>query len=104
MGYENGRAKMWRMDAFPSKSQTDWEAFLGRLDGAPQRVVCDNDSGLTGAVRTRFPQTELYLCEWHLRRALERLMKKIRTQEPQHEVAIDALMPQVEAAFTGASF
>jgi hypothetical protein len=31
-------------------------------------------------------------------------MKKIRTQEPQHEVAIDALMPQVEAAFTGASF
>jgi len=23
MGYENGRAKMWRMDAFPSKSQTD---------------------------------------------------------------------------------
>jgi len=55
-------------------------------------------------MRTRFPQTELYLCEWHLRRALERLMKKIRTQEPQHEVAIDALMPQVEAAFTGASF
>jgi hypothetical protein len=104
MGYQNARARMWRMEAFPSKSQADWEAFLGRLGGAPQRVVCDNDPGLTGAVRARFPQAELYLCEWHLRHALERLMKKIRTEEPQHQEAIDELLGQVEAAFTGPSF
>ncbi len=104
MGYEKGRAKMWAMEVFPSKSQADWEAFLGRLDGTPTRVVCDNDPGLTAAVRAHFPQAELYLCEWHLRHALERLMGKIRTEEPQHQEAIDELLAQVEAAFTGPSF
>jgi hypothetical protein len=101
MGYENGRAKMWRMEAFPSKSQADWQAFLGRLGGAPARVVCDNDPGMTSAVGAVFPGAELYLCEWHLRHALERLMKKLRAQ---HEADIDLLLPQVEAAFTGAAF
>ena len=103
MGYDAGRPKLWRLEAFTSKSQPDWEAFLGALGGAPPRVVCDNDSGLTNAVRARFPDAELYLCEWHLRHALERLMGKIRT-EGAHRDAIDELLPQVEAAFTGPSF
>jgi hypothetical protein len=104
MGYEGGRPKLWRLEAFTSKSQPDWEAFLGALDGAPPRVVCDNDRGLTSAVRARFPDAELYLCEWHLRHALERLMGKIRTEESHHRGAIDELLPDVEAAFTGPSF
>jgi hypothetical protein len=104
MGYERGRPKLWRLEAFTSKSQRDWEAFLGRLEGAPPRVVCDNDHGLTGAVRARFPDAELYLCEWHLRHALERLMGKLRTDEPHHQEAIDGLLGDVEAAFTGPSF
>jgi hypothetical protein len=104
MGYEAGRPKLWRLEAFTSKSQPDWEAFLCALDGAPPRVVCDNDDGLTNAVRARFPEAELYLCEWHLRHALERLMGKLRIEEPQHQEAIDALLPGVEAAFTGPSF
>ena len=104
MGYEGERPKMWRLQAFTSKSEADWEAFLGALPGSPPRIVCDNDSGLTNAVRARFPEAELHLCEWHLRHALERLMASIRNQEPQHEEAIDELQPQVEAAFTGTSF
>ena len=104
MGYQAGRPKLWRLQAFTSKSQADWEAFLGALDGAPPRVVCDNDHGLTGAVRARFPDAELYLCEWHLRHALERLMEKIRAEEPQHQESIDELLPDVESAFTGPSF
>ena len=104
MGYEAGRPRLWRLEAYTSKSQADWEAFLGALDGAPPRVVCDNDSGLTNAVRGRFPDAELYLCEWHLRHALERLMGKIRAEEPQHRDAIDELLADVEAAFTGPSF
>lgn len=103
MGYEGGRPRLWRLEAFPSKSQADWEAFLGALDGAPPRVVCDNDHGLTSAVRARFPEAELYLCEWHLRHALERLMGKIRAEDG-HADAIDELLPQVEAAFTGPTF
>lgn len=102
-GYEAERPKLWRLGAFTSKSQADWERFLGGLGGAPPRVVCDNDGGLTSAVRARFPHAELYLCEWHLRHALERLMNKIRTHDD-HQAAIDALLPQLEAAFTGPSF
>jgi hypothetical protein len=104
MGWEAGRARLWRLEAFTSKSQADWEAFLGALDGAPARVVCDNDDGLTGAVRARFPDAELHLCDWHLRHALERLMSKIRAEQPEHREAIDVLLGDVEAAFTGASF
>jgi len=103
MGYEAGRPKLWRLEAFTSKSQADWEAFLGALGSAPSRVVCDNDSGLTNAVRVRFPDAEIHLCEWHLRHALERLMAKLRT-DPHHQVAIDELLPDVQAAFTGPAF
>ena len=103
MGYDAGRPRMWRLEAFASKSQADWEAFLGALGGAPPRVVCDNDSGLTKAVRARFPQAELYLCEWHLRHALERLMGSIRAHDGD-PAAIDELLPRVAAAFTGPSF
>jgi hypothetical protein len=56
MAYERGRPRLWRLEAFTTKSQADWEAFLSRLEGAPPRVVCDNDSGLTNAVGTRFPE------------------------------------------------
>jgi hypothetical protein len=103
MGYDAGRPRIWLLQALPSKSQPDWEAFLGALGGAPPRVVCDNDGGLTNAVRARFPDAELYLCEWHLRHALERLMAKIRSDEV-HREAIDELLPQVEVAFTDPSF
>ncbi|MCA1698717.1 MAG: transposase [Actinobacteria bacterium] len=104
MGYERGRAKLWQLEAFTTKSQADWEAFLGRLPGAPPRVVCDSDHGLTNAVGARFPGAELYLCEWHLRHALERLMGKLRTEQPEHREAIDELLGDTEAAFTGPSF
>lgn len=104
MGYERGRPKLWRLEALTTKSQADWEAFLRALPGAPTRVVCDNDSGLTNAVETRFPDAELYLCEWHLRHALERLMGKLRIDQPEHREAIDELLGDVEAAFTGPSF
>lgn len=103
MGYDAGRPRLWRVEAFTSKSQPDWEAFLGALDGAPPRVVCDNDGGLTTAVRARFPQAQLDLCEWHLRHALKRLMGKIRADD-RHRAAIDELLEQVDAAFTGPSF
>jgi hypothetical protein len=63
----------------------------------PPRVVCDNDHGLTNPVGARFPDAELYLFEWHLRHALERLMGKLRTEAPQHQETIDELLPDVEA-------
>lgn len=104
VGFEHNRPKLWRVQAFPDATQANWEAFLRALEGAPPRVVCDNHAGLNAAVRAAFPEAELYLCEWHLRHALERLMDKIHKSEPQHRPAIDALLPRVEAAFSGLSF
>jgi hypothetical protein len=102
-GFERGRPKLWRVEAFPDASQANWEVFLRGLEGAPPRVVCDNHHGLNGAVRAAFPEAELDLCEWHLRHALERLMAKIRKSD-EHRAAIDALLARTEAAFTGPSF
>ena len=104
LGYEQGRPKLWRLQTFMSKSQIDWEAFLGALPGASERVVCDNDDGLTGAVRARFPNAELYLCEWHLRHALERLMINLRREQPEDRAALDELLAGTGAAFAGPSF
>ncbi len=104
MGYERGRPKLWRLEGFTTKSQRDWQEFLGALPGAPPRIVCDNYSGLTNAVRARFADAELYLCEWHLRHALKRPMENIRKDEPEHREALDKLLAQFQAAFTGPSF
>jgi len=104
MGHDAGRPKLCRVEAFTTKSQADWAALLGALLGGPERVVCDSDHGLTNAVESRFPDAELYLCEWHLRHAFERLMGKIRADEPEHREAIDELLADTEAAFTGPSF
>ena len=38
-----------------ARREADWGAFLAALPGARERVVCDNDDGLTGAVRA-FPR------------------------------------------------
>jgi hypothetical protein len=40
-GFEQGRVRLWRVEAFPDASQANWEAFLRALEGAPPRVVCD---------------------------------------------------------------
>jgi hypothetical protein len=103
MGYERQRPKLWRLEARTTKSQADWAAFLAALPGAPPRIVCDSDLGLTNAAEARFPDAELYFCEWHLRHALERLLGNIRREEPQHRAAIDELLPDTEAAFAGPS-
>jgi hypothetical protein len=84
---------------------------LGTLDrtcasraSTAHRSIAGNDHGLTNTVGTRFPDAELYLCEWHLRHALERLMGKLRTEQPEHREAINKLLGDTEAAFTGPSF
>jgi hypothetical protein len=92
------------MQAFTSKSKADWVTFLRGLGGSPARVVCDNDLGLTAAVRAVFPNTYLYLCEWHVKHALDRLLKALGADEPDRRVAFDLLRGRLNAAFTGPSF
>ena len=97
MGYDAGRPRIWRLEAFTSKSQREWG-----VPGCPGRRPADNDGGLTNAVRARFAQADLYLCEWHLRHALERLMGKIRTEDAAHRDAIDELLAASRGGVHGA--
>lgn len=101
MGYVAGRPRMWRMEAFTDASAPSWEAFLRSLPGAPTRVVCELHYGQRAALRRLWPESEVYLCEWHLQHALERLCRNERRRNPQHAEAIDALMPRIERAFDG---
>jgi hypothetical protein len=103
-GYEDGRPRMWRMQAFTSKSKAAWVTFLRGLGGCPARVVCDNDLGLTAAVRAVFPNADLYLCEWHVKHALDRLLKQLGVDEPDRRAAFELLRGRLDAAFIGPSF
>lgn len=104
MGYVDMKPRLWHMRAYTDKSRLSWDDFLGGLGGASTRVVCDHDSGMIGAVRGRFPQAELYLCEWHLKSAFKRLLDTIQSEEPQHRQALAAIRTGVDAGFTGPSF
>jgi hypothetical protein len=89
MGYVAGRPRMWRMEAFTDASAPSWEAFLRSLPGAPARVVCELHYGQRAALRRLWPESEVYLCEWHLQHALERLCRNERRRNPQHAEAFD---------------
>jgi hypothetical protein len=104
MGYEDGKPKLWRMEAFIDALAPTWERFLGSLPGQPRRVVCDAHGGMLGAIEKLWPQTDLNLCEWHLEHALQRLLTKQRRDHRQFAPQIDPLIPQVEAGLAGQLF
>ncbi len=103
MGYQAGRPRLWRLEGFADAGEPNWRAFLRSLPGAPPRIVCDNHSGMVRAVRGAWPDADLYFCEWHLRKALDRLLDKHRKPKADCEAAM-ALKARTEAAFTGKSF
>jgi hypothetical protein len=104
MGYENGTPRLWRLEAFTDAGAANWRRFLSSLDGAPPRVVCDSHSGMLQAISSLWPQTDIYLCEWHLRHALERLLRNQGRKYQHHATSVSVLLPRVEAAFAGLSF
>lgn len=85
---EPGRPRLWRMAAFPRRTQADWEDFLSALDGTPKLVVTDFDQAVRNAVESVFPRPghpapELRLCELHVRRSLENALAPVADQ-PEH--------------------
>jgi hypothetical protein len=85
---EPGRPRVWRMAAFPRRTEADWREFVALCDGTPQLVVTDFDAALRKALRSVFPRAgdptpELRLCELHLRRSLEKALAPLDGQ-PDH--------------------
>jgi hypothetical protein len=85
---EPGRPRLWRLAAFPRRTQADWEDFLSAQTGTPKLVVTDFDRAVRNAVETVFPRPggrppELRLCELHVRRSLENALAPLADQ-PEH--------------------
>jgi hypothetical protein len=59
---------------------------------------------MLGAIEKLWPQTDLYLYEWHLQHALRRLPKNNAAPIPSSRRRLTLLIPQVEAGFAGQSF
>jgi hypothetical protein len=98
LAYVDGHRVLWRAQAFTNATPASWREFFAALPGAPPRIVCDAHSGMLKVIEECWPQTEVYLCEWHLRHALERLLEKIGGH------TAERLLPRTEAAFAGARF
>ena len=83
---EPGRPRVWRLAAFPRRTEADWEQFLSLCAGTPRLVVTDFDKALVGAFpRAADRAAELRLCELHLRRRLENALAPL-VDEPDHPV------------------
>ncbi len=87
---EPGRPQVWRLAAFPRRTEADWKQFLSLCGGTPRLVVGDFDKALRKALAGAFPRAgerapELRLCELHLRRSLEKALAPLEGQ-PNHPV------------------
>jgi len=102
VGYQAGKPRLWRAQAFTSAHPANWSAFLGALPGDSKRIVCDAHGGMLRAIEARWPDTDLHQCKWHLRHALERLLAKEIQNSPSEELA--ELRERAEGALTGPSF
>lgn len=85
---EPQRPKLWRMAAFPRRTEACWKEFLSALEGTPGLVVTDFDRALRKALAGVFPRVgerapELRLCELHVKRRLENALAPL-VDEPQH--------------------
>lgn len=98
LAYRGERRELLRLEAFTNATPASWRAFLAALPGAPRRIVCDAHTGMLKVIEERWPQSDVYLSEWHLRHALERLLDKIGGG------TAEALRSRTEAAFAGAAF
>jgi len=88
---EHGRprpSRLWRLEPFPRKDQSAWEAFFCALRGAPRVVVSDADHALACAIGTAFAAAapEHRLCEWHLGRKLRQHLPDALLEDPDHPI------------------
>lgn len=98
LAYQGEQRELVRVEAFTNATPASWRAFFAALPGSPRRIVCDAHTGMLKVIEERWPQTDVDLCEWHLRHALERLLDKIGDE------TAEALRPRTEAAFAGGAF
>jgi hypothetical protein len=67
IAYDENRVKqVWHVQSAPTNTRAEWEAFLRSAPGVPKRVICDEATGLLPALAIVWPETEVFICQWHL--------------------------------------
>ncbi len=99
VGYDRGRPRLFRAEAFVNSQAKSWETFLSALPGKPCRVVLDAHRGMLAGCEKVWPGADLHFCEWHLKRALERLIAK----EAERQADLEPLKDGVLSAFADLS-
>lgn len=89
LGYdERLQRSVTKIEGFPDKSPSSWKKFLTSIPGRPQWIVCDNESGMLRGIELAWPHTPdepspvIWLCHFHLKFALQKLLyrhKKLNT-------------------------
>jgi len=78
--------------------QQAWPLFWNlTVRATRKRIVCDSHSGTKAAIRSLWPTTEIYLCDWHIQAALMRLIDKIIRQKPRSRTVLAPLRDAVPA-------
>lgn len=94
-GYEGGGQGFWRLEGFPatrrgfatSAVMADvWAGFLRSLSGEPERVVCDRDATMLTAIERTWPQADVWICQWHLRRKAQQLLYEFALTDPEEPI------------------
>jgi hypothetical protein len=99
-GYEsdNDKGRLWRVEARPDHTNTDWQSFLEALPGRPRSVVCDADLAIISGVRLHWGRgrnaVPFQHCEHHLR---ERVLKALRADRLAYATTIPGML---RTAFT----
>lgn len=76
IGYENGSAKLWKMEAAPRANKPDWVGFFESLSSQPARIVSDGHDGIRLAAQQVLPDSDLYLSEWHIKESFRVRLKE----------------------------
>lgn len=78
---------VFRLEGYPDKTPASWERFLVALDGRPQLIVSDNESGMLKGIelawgKRPYESPVVWLCHWHLRFALAKLLHRYGAPAP----------------------
>lgn len=74
LGYEEGESRLWSWQAHAAHTALAWKDVLESLPGSPDHVVADADTAIAKAVRSVWPQAQLWGCQWHNRQRIKRLL------------------------------
>jgi hypothetical protein len=94
LDYRSGKSKLLRLTAYPDARTRRWADFLGQFEGMPDLIVCDAHDGMLNGIRQvwgdrSYHSPVVWLCHWHLREAIYKLVRSAKLQNTNLGRALD---------------